>query len=85
MLSNYVLCVCCVISYTFMLQETWIGIIHHVCREHEWDEGECQHGPLTQLESDKTIIAKDSKAAKELRAIVFDKKWLKSLNFYVFF
>ena len=80
------LCVCCDILYMYLcLQETWIGIIHHVCGEHQWNEGECQHGPLTHLESGKTIIAKDSKAAKELRAIVFDKKWLKSLNFYVFF
>ena len=58
---------------------------YHVCGEHEWDEGEFQYGPLTELEFSKTIIAKDSKPAKELRAIVFDKKWLKSLNFYVFF
>ena len=77
MLLNYVL------HYAIMCL---FGIIHHVCGEHEWDdEGECQHGPLTELQFSKTIIAKDNKPAKELRAIVFDKKWLKSLNFYVFF
>lgn len=63
----------------------WIGIVHHVCGEHEWDDGECSHGQLTVEEGDKEILAKDSKAAEELRKIVFDRDWLKSLEFYIYF
>ena len=68
-----------------VLQESWIGIIHHVCGEHEWEEGECDHGPMTEQENDQRTLAKNSKAATELRKIIFDPKWLRSLQFYVFF
>ena len=63
----------------------WIGVIHHVCGEHEWENGECSHGQLTEVEEGKEILAKDSKAVEELRKIVFDAEWLKSLQHYVKF
>lgn len=63
----------------------WIGVIHHVYGEHEWENGECSHGQLTEVEEGKEILAKDSKAAEELRKIVFDAEWLKSLQHYVRF
>ena len=63
----------------------WIGVIHHVCGEHEWENGECSHGQLTEVEEGKELSAKDSKAAGELRKIVFDAEWLKSLQHYVRF
>ena len=63
----------------------WIGVIHHVCGEHEWENGECSHGQLTEVEEGKKSLAKDSKAAEELRKIVFDAEWLKSLQYYVKF
>lgn len=56
-----------------------------MCGEHEWEGGECQHGPLTQLEADRRILAKDSNPAKELTEVLFCPNWLKSLQFYVFF
>lgn len=31
----------------------WIGVIHHVCGEHEWENGECSHGQLTEVEEGK--------------------------------
>lgn len=63
----------------------WLGILHHVCGEHEWNEGQCSHGPLTEVEGGKEYLDMDSKAAKELKKIVLDKEWLKSLEFYVLF
>ena len=63
-----------------VIQDKWIGII-----EHEWEDGECSHGQLTETEGGKTILTKDSKAAEELRKIVFDRDWLKSLQQYVNF
>lgn len=59
--------------------------MHHVCGEHEWNEGQCSHGPLTEIEGGKEYLEMDSKAAKELKKIVLDREWLKSLEFYVFF
>jgi len=68
-----------------VIQDKWIAIIHHVCGEHEWEDGKCSHGQLTEAEGGKTILAKDSKAAEELRKIVFDRDWFKSLKHYVNF
>lgn len=37
-------------------QDVWLGIIHHVCGEHEWEDGECSHGQLTEAENGKPIL-----------------------------
>ena len=58
--------------------------MHHVCGEHKWNEGQCSHGPLTEIGA-KEYLEMDSKAAKELKKILLDQEWLKSLEFYVFF
>lgn len=63
----------------------WIGVIHHVCGEHEWENDGCPHGQLTEVEEGKRILAKDSKTAEELCMIVLDAEWLTSLQHYVKF
>ena len=63
----------------------WLGLIHHVCGQHEWADGECAHGPLVSTEEGKTFLSVDSKAHKAVRDIVMDPAWLKSLAFYVKF
>ena len=74
------------VSYVlFCLQDKWFGIVHHVCGEHEWDGGCCSHGPLTETEGGKEYLAMDSKAAKELKKVVLDREWMKSLHSYVLF
>ena len=65
------------------MQEMWIGVIHYVCGEHEWENGECSHKQLTKVEEGKQILANDSKAAMELCKIVLDAEWLKSLQHQV--
>ena len=65
--------------------DLWLGIVHHVCGEHKWNEGQCSHGPLIEMEGGKEYLEIDSKAAKELKKILLDREWLKSLEFYVFF
>ena len=40
----------------YFLGQLWLGIIHHVCGEHEWDGGTCSHGPLTDVEGGKEYI-----------------------------
>ena len=52
----------------------WLGILHHVCGEHEWDGGMCSHGPLTEIEGGKEYLPMTSKAAKELQKIVLDRE-----------
>ena len=60
-------------------------MLHHVCGEHEWVDGECSHGHLTAQEEGKPPLEKDSKPHKAVREVVLDKMWLKSLEFYIRF
>ena len=55
--------------------------VHHVCREHEWVEGECSHGPLVLTEEGKTFLEMDSKSHKAVCDTVMDSPWLKTLVF----
>ncbi|KAK3722864.1 hypothetical protein QZH41_020451 [Actinostola sp. cb2023] len=66
------------------LKDSWISIIHHICGEHEWESGQCPHEPI-EGEDNNPYLTKDSKAAEAIRKIVFDVKWLKSLEKYRFF
>ncbi len=61
-----------------LLQETWTSVLHHVCGEHIWSDGECKHGPLTETEP-KTPLDRNSKAMTALREIVLDRKFIPSL------
>ncbi|KAK3745291.1 hypothetical protein QZH41_013948 [Actinostola sp. cb2023] len=67
------------------LKDAWIGVVHHICGEHEWVDGSCAHGPLTNLESEKKCLVTGSKPIKAVQEIIFDKRWLTSLKHYVFF
>ena len=62
-----------------------MGIVLNVCGDHEWNEGQYSHGPLTEMEGEKEYLEVDSQAAKELKKILLDPEWLKSLEVYVFF
>ena len=53
--------------------------------EHEWVDGECNHGPLVENERDKPVLDKNSKALEALRRVVIDPRFLKSLHQYVTF
>lgn len=63
----------------------WLGVLHHVCGENEWADGECTHGPLVSTENGKAFLEMDSKPHKAVRDIVADRTWLKTLAFYVKF
>ena len=50
--------------------------------EHEWADGECMHGPLTETETQKTCLEKDSKAMEVLRKVVMDPRFVKTLCYF---
>ena len=60
-------------------------MLHHVAGEHEWAEGECNHGPLVDTEMDKIFLDKNATALGVIRKIVTDPKFLKALDKYVTF
>ena len=60
-----------------------MGVVHHVCGEHEWAGGACLHGKLDEI--NKTPLSKGSKAMESLRKVLLDKKLMDSLQFYTRF
>ncbi|PFX15418.1 hypothetical protein AWC38_SpisGene20363 [Stylophora pistillata] len=67
------------------LKEVWFGVLHHVCGEHKWAEGECRHSPEETPSNGMTYLTKSSKALAAIIKVVLDKKWLSNLAFYVRF
>ena len=75
----------------FILQDMWIGILHHVVNEHEWvleegnNGGECDHAPLNDDERSKPWLKKDSPPHKALTKIILDKRFLNTIPYYINF
>lgn len=63
-------------------------MLHHVCNEHEWEMGECTHEPSLDPPSraDGSTIpyfSKDGADFEALQSVVLDKRWLRTLKYYV--
>ena len=74
------------LNYTLncaLLQQLWVGVMQHVCGDHHWAEGQCQHEPMSDPGEGKEWLDPSSTAAETLRDMVFDRKWLSSLSYYV--
>ncbi|KAF1388644.1 hypothetical protein PFLUV_G00092440 [Perca fluviatilis] len=62
----------------------WIGVLHHVCNNHTWETGSCQHDHLEDTQG-KQWIERDSKSHKALVDIVLNKRWQKDVHKYLRF
>lgn len=71
----------------------WCGVVHHVVNEHEWSmsysssyfgNNKCMHGPMEE-EGHKDLIIKGSPAHTALIQIVFNKRFLRQIPYYVNF
>ena len=62
-------------------------MLHHVCNEHEWTTGECQHGTLSDPPTAEgrpmPYFNTDDADFEVLQKIILDERWMKSLRFYV--
>ncbi|CAB4044269.1 Hypothetical predicted protein, partial [Paramuricea clavata] len=68
-----------------LAKDSWLGVLHHIAGEHDWVDGEYEHGPLVANEVDKTYLDKNSNAIESLRKVILDQKFLKGLPKYVTF
>ena len=72
-----------------ILQTKWISVLHHICNEHKWTTGQCEHeeleGPPT--ENDKVIpyFKKNEPPFQNVQKIVLNHKWLESVKYYTHF
>lgn len=67
-----------------MIQDKWVGLLHHVTGEHAWALGACDHGPLLE-QRDKEWFEKGSKAHQTLTRIILDARWLKNVHKFLHF
>lgn len=66
-----------------LCSSTWIGVLHHVCNQHEWTGGKCNHGELEEHElpwSDRR-----DKDFEALQKVILDPQLLDSFKYYVRF
>nr|XP_034319558.1 uncharacterized protein LOC117687331 [Crassostrea gigas] len=83
---------CCSATDLDNFMEIWCGIVHHVVNEHTWDISyssnffgacQCKHGTL-QVDH-KEWMKKGSPPHKALVQIVFSKRFLKAIPYYLNF
>lgn len=68
------------------LKNKWIGLLHHVCNDHEWiTGGKCSHEVIAQSTHELPWFDRRDKDFEALQAIILDPKLLASLEHYVRF
>ena len=79
-----IICFCFSVYLFYFPQALWIGVLHHVCNNHTWETGSCQHDHLEDTQG-KPWIERDSKSHKALVDIVLNKRWQKDVHKYLRF
>jgi hypothetical protein len=62
----------------------WIGLLHHICNEHEWIGGECEH---VEGEHDESLpwFDRRDKDFVELQKVIINPELLGSFKYYTRF
>lgn len=60
------------------LKLLWTRLLHHICNDHDY----CKHSPIEDEQDSKNYLSSNGSTMKELRKIVNDPRWLKSLASY---
>ncbi|XP_028406803.1 uncharacterized protein LOC114529245 [Dendronephthya gigantea] len=66
------------------MKDKWIGLLHHICNEHEWLEGQCDHEDDEHDEHLAWFDPRD-KDYQELQKIILNPELLASFKFYTRF
>ena len=67
------------------LKNKWIGLLHHVCDEHEWTGGQCDHEELGADEERPHCFDRHEKDFAELQKVILEPTLLESFKYYVKF
>ena len=68
----------------FTTQSKWIGLLHHVCNEHEWVDGKCDHEELCE-EHTLPWFDRQDKDFEALQEVILDPGLLQSFKYYLRF
>ena len=63
----------------FNLQDMWIGLLHHVCNDHEWLGGRCTHHEGVHDENLPWFDRRD-KDFVELQKVILNPELLRASN-----
>lgn len=61
------------------MQDKWIGLLHHVCNDHDWPGGSCDHGELPEDHS-LPWFDRRAKDFEALQKIILDPALLESFK-----
>lgn len=62
-----------------------MGLLHHVCDDHEWIGGQCDHGDLDPEEQHPPWFDRRDKDIAALQKVILEPTLLESLKYYVRF
>eukprot|EP00795_Rhopilema_esculentum_P004184 gene4184-20369_t len=62
----------------FKFRILWARLLHHICDDHDF----CTHEPILDEDQEKIFLSSNSGTMEELRQIVLDLAWMKSLAHY---
>ena len=66
-------------------QTKWIKLVHHVCGEHEWVGGKCDHDVIDNSKHELPFFNEKEKDYEALQKVILDPKLLASLEYYTEF
>lgn len=61
------------------MKDKWIGLLHHVCNDHDWPGGSCDHGELPEDHS-LPWFDRRAKDFEALQKIILDPALLESFK-----
>lgn len=65
------------------LKVKWASVLNHIVNKHEWALGQCEHGPIDDVDRDKEWISPRSQAFDSLQKVVLEPRLLKSFPYYI--
>ena len=68
--------------YYYEIRIPWISLLHHVCNQHEWADGHCDHKPITEENHQLPWFDRRSKEFEALQKIILDPDLLESFKYY---
>lgn len=75
-------------SFYYFTQDKWIGLLHHICNDHQWLGGQCDHVDTDGDDShDKSLPFFDrrDKDFMELQKVILNPQLLNSFKYYTRF
>lgn len=66
-----------------IMQVKWASVLNHIVNKHEWALGQCEHGPIDDVDRDKEWISPRSQAFDSLQKVVLEPRLLKSFPYYI--